>query len=121
MSLARFGVRNPVPVNLLMIALLIAGVYAAATTTREFFPDTTPESCVVSFVYPGATPEEIEENLVRKIEDAVFDLDEVEQIRTQVAEGGGTITVEFRDGVRSVARATDEVERAIYALSDLPE
>ena len=121
MSLARFGVRNPVPVNLLMIALLIAGVYAAATTTREFFPDTTPESCVVSFVYPGATPEEIEENLVRKIEDAVFDLDEVEQIRTQVAEGGGTITVEFRDGVRSVARATDEVERAIDALSDLPE
>ena len=80
MSLARFGVRNPVPVNLLMIALLIAGVYAAATTTREFFPDTTPESCVVSFIYPGATPEEIEENLVRKIEDAVFDLDEVESI-----------------------------------------
>ncbi|MHC4809257.1 MAG: efflux RND transporter permease subunit, partial [Planctomycetota bacterium] len=121
MSLARFGVRNPVPVNLLMIALLVAGVYAAATTTREFFPDTTPESCVVSFIYPGATPEEIEENLVRKIEDAVFDLDEVEQIRTQVAEGSGTITIEFRDGVRSVSRATDEVERAIDALTDLPE
>ncbi len=121
MSLARFGVQNPVPVNLLMIALLIAGVFSAATITREFFPDTAPESCVISFVYPGATPEEIEDNLVRKIEDAVFDLDEVEQIRTQVAEGAGTITVEFRDGIRSVARATDEVERAIDALTDLPE
>ncbi len=120
MSLARFGVTHPVPVNLLMAALLLAGVYAALTTTREFFPDTTPESCVISFVYPGATPEEIEESLVRKIEDAVFDLDEVEQIRTQIAEGSGTITVEFRDGIRSVSRATDEVEREIDALTDIP-
>jgi multidrug efflux pump subunit AcrB len=121
MSLARFGVNHPVPVNLLMIALLVAGVYGALTTTREFFPDTTPKSCVISFIYPGATPEEIEESLVRKIEDAVFDLDEVEQIRTQIAEGGGSINVEFRDGIRSVARATDEVERAIDALTDIPD
>ncbi|MFK7959468.1 MAG: efflux RND transporter permease subunit [Phycisphaerales bacterium] len=120
MSLARFGVLNPVPVNLLMVALLVAGIYSGLTMTREFFPDTSPESAIVSFVYPGATPEEIEESLVRKIEDAIFDLDEVEQIRTSVAEGGGTITVEFRDGIRSVSRATDEVERAIDALTDIP-
>lgn len=120
MSLAGFGVRNPVPVNLMMVALLIAGIYAAATTTREFFPDTTPESCVVSFVYPGATPEEIEESLVRKMEDAIRDLDEVDEIRTQIAEGGGSVTVQFRDGVGSVRAATDEVEQAIDALTDIP-
>ena len=59
MSLPRFGVIKPVPVNLLMVAFLASGIACGLTMTREFFPETTPQSAIVSLPYPGATPEEI--------------------------------------------------------------
>jgi HAE1 family hydrophobic/amphiphilic exporter-1 len=120
-NLARFGVTKPVPVNILMAVFLIAGVASGLNMTREFFPETEPERATVSLPYPGATPEEIEESMARKVEDAIADLDEVEKLTTTISEGGGGISVEFRDGIDSVTRATDEVERVIDALTDLPD
>jgi hydrophobic/amphiphilic exporter-1 (mainly G- bacteria), HAE1 family len=120
-SLPRFGVTKPVPVNLLMVTFLIAGLYAAGTLRREFFPEMAPDSASVTLIYPGATPEEIEESLVLKIEDRLERLDKVSKLTTTIGEGGGGIIVEFREGIRDVYRATDEVQRAIDQLQDLPE
>jgi hypothetical protein len=47
-SLSAFGIRNPVPVNLLMVALLVAGLASAWTLRREFFPESDPEAVVVT-------------------------------------------------------------------------
>ncbi|HRQ76502.1 MAG TPA: efflux RND transporter permease subunit [Phycisphaerales bacterium] len=121
MSLPRFGVTKPVPVNLLMLAFLIAGLYAALNIRREFFPETSPDSASVTMIYPGATPEEVEQGLAIKIEDKLADLDDVKHIITTISEGGGGIVIEFREGLRDVFRATDEVQRAIDQLTDLPE
>jgi HAE1 family hydrophobic/amphiphilic exporter-1 len=119
-SLARFGVTKPVPVNLLMVAVLLAGAYCAANLRREFFPETEPDRAQIVLPYPGATPAEIEESLARKVEDAVADLDEVKRIETTLSEGGGGVVVEFYEGV-NVDKAIDEVEREIDRLTDLPE
>ncbi|MEE9129170.1 MAG: efflux RND transporter permease subunit [Phycisphaerales bacterium] len=121
MSIPRFGMTRPVPVNLLMAAILIGGVASAITLTREFFPDTTPDSALVTLPYPGASPAEVEEGMARKVEDALADLDEVERLTTTLAEGGGGITVEFRSDLDDVDKAVDEVERAIDTLRDLPD
>jgi len=121
MSLPRFGVRRPVPVNLLMMALLIGGVYCGLSLRRQFFPETTPDRAMIAMPYPGATPEEVEDSLAIKIEDRVADLDEVDEIVTTINEGGGSISVEFHDGVRNIDKAVDEVERTVDALQDLPE
>jgi len=120
-SIAGFGVRKPVPVNLLMAGMIIAGAYAGLTLRKAFFPEVDPETAVVSLVYPGASPEEIEETLAIKVEDALADLDEVDKLITTISEGGGGITVEFREGIGDVDKAVDEVERAIDALQDLPQ
>lgn len=120
MSLARFGVTKPVPVNLLMVAILIAGTYCGLTLRREFFPESDPDRAQIVLPYPGATPEEVEESLARKVEDAVAELDEVERIVTTLSEGGGGVMVEFREGV-NVDKAIDEVEREVDRLTDLPE
>ena len=120
MNIVRFGVNKPVPVNLLMAAIIIAGAMSIVLLRREFFPETDPEQAQILLVYPGATPREVEEGLALKIEDKLADLDEVDEIRTVLAEGGGGVTVEFREGV-AVYRALDEVERAIDSLTDLPD
>ena len=120
MSLPHFGVRNPVPVNLLMAAMLLAGAFAALNLRRQFFPEIDTRAANVTLVYPGATPVEIEETMAIKVEDAVVDLEEVDTIRTTLSEGGGGMTIEFREGTRNIEKAVDKVERAIDALQDLP-
>ena len=121
MSLPRFGVTRPVPVNILMVVFLGGGIAAGLTMTREFFPEITPDSATVLLPYPGATPEEIEESFARKVEDKLADLDEVARLETTIAEGDARILVEFRDGIDDVSQATDEVQRAVDTLLDLPE
>ena len=120
MSLASFGVRKPVPINLLMTAILLAGVVLGLSLRREFFPESDPEMATVTLPYPGVTPDELEETLAIKVEDALIDLDEVKELRTTLTEGGGGIVVEFREDV-DPDKALDEVQRAIDALQDLPE
>ena len=121
MSIPRFGVTKPVPINLLMAGIIIGGVVAASRITREFFPEITPESVQITLPYPGATPQEIEETLAMKVEDALSELDEVDRLTTTLSEGGGGIVAEFASGIDDTQKAVDEVQRAIDSLTDLPE
>jgi multidrug efflux pump subunit AcrB len=119
-SLARFGVRKPVPINLLMMAILLAGAVSGLSLRREFFPESEPEMASVRLPYPGVTPDELEETLAIKVEDKLIDLDEIKEIRSTLTEGGGGIVVEFREDA-DPDEGLDEVQRAIDALQDLPE
>lgn len=117
--LARFSVHRPVPVNLLMVALIVAGIYCGATMLREFFPQTDPDRARVVMPYPGATPQEIEESIARKVEDALAELREVKKLQTTIGEGIGVTVVEFTAGT-PLRDGLDEVQNAIDALQDLP-
>lgn len=119
-SLPRFGVTRPVPVRLLSFAVLIAGLYCGLTMRREFFPETQPDGARIVLPYPGATPQEVEESMARKVEDAIADVDDVDEINTIIAENVGTIMVEFRDGA-DVNEGVDDLKDAIDLLQDLPD
>jgi multidrug efflux pump subunit AcrB len=121
MSLPGFGLRKPVPVNLLMVSIIIAGIVTGLTMRREFFPETDPDMASISLVYPGASPEEIEETMARKVEDAVVDIKNIDKLRTTLAEGGGGIVVEFDENTHDTQEVIDDLERAIDALQDLPD
>ena len=120
MSLPGFGVRKPVPVNLLMTAILLAGLVLGMSLRREFFPESDPDMATVTLPYPGVTPDELEETLAIKVEDKLIDLDEIKELRTTLTEGGGGITIEFREDA-DPDEALDEIERAIDSLIDLPD
>lgn len=120
MNLAEFGVRKHVAVNLIMFAMIGAGVVLGMSLRREFFPDVTPSMVSVSAPYPGAQPDEIEDSLAIKIEDRVADLSGVEEINTTVVEGAATVMIEFDDSV-DLSTALARVKREVDALQDLPE
>lgn len=122
MSLPRFGVRHPVPVNLLMAAALLAGIFYAFSLRREFFPELAPFGAQVLMIYPGAAPEEVEETVAIKVEDAIYDIDEVDEVRTTLSEGGGGVMVYFQEGITEdqYNKAVDEVERKVDSIQDLP-
>ena len=109
MSIARFGVYKPVPVNLLMIGILLAGVVLGLSLRREFFPEMDADQVLVRMPYPGASPEEIEESLALKVEDKLVDLDEIDELRTTISEGGAAILIAtgiyilYREGMHGKA------------------
>ncbi|MEM9065436.1 MAG: efflux RND transporter permease subunit [Planctomycetota bacterium] len=120
MSLAAFGVRKPVVANLVMFAIIGAGLVFGVGLTREFFPQTDPNFVIVTAPYPGASPEEVETALARKIEDAVYDLDGVKELTTTASEGAASVRIEYEDGF-DIDAAVADVKREVDALQDLPE
>ncbi|MEO1511596.1 MAG: efflux RND transporter permease subunit, partial [Planctomycetota bacterium] len=119
-ALAAFGVRRPVVANLLMYAILAAGLIFGLGLTKEFLPEVRPNQVIVTAPFPGQSPEEIEEALAIRIEDRLADLTDVVEIASTVTEGAATIRVEYRDGV-PIEAAVAEVKREVDALQDLPE
>ncbi|MCA9298349.1 MAG: efflux RND transporter permease subunit, partial [Phycisphaerales bacterium] len=70
MTPASFGVRSPVVANLIMFAIIGAGLIFGVGLRREFFPEIRPNLITVVAPYPGAAPREVERSLGVKIEDA---------------------------------------------------
>ena len=64
-------VENPVAANLLMMFLLLAGIVTALTSKLEVFPETSLDRISITTVYIGASPAEVEEAVVRRIEERI--------------------------------------------------
>jgi len=122
MNLARFSVRNPVTANLVMIAIIFGGVFGARNLRRELLPNAAPEAVGITVRYPGATPEEVERLVARRIEREVqAQVDDVDEIVSKVYEGLVVVTVKLEESAdRDVALA--DVRSAMDRVRpDLPD
>ena len=120
MSFARFGVRKPVVANLVMLAIIGAGLVFGVGLRREFFPFVESRIITITAPYPGAAPEEVEDALATKIEDKVADLTGVKEITSSVNEGMASVIVEFEEGM-PIQVALADVKREIDSIQDLPD
>ena len=77
-GLAAFA-NNTVFANILLVLIFLAGGIAAVSMIRENFPEFSVDIITVSVAYPGADPEEVEEGISRKIEEALEGLEGVKQ------------------------------------------
>lgn len=120
MNLPKFGVKNPVPINLLMAGLILAGIFASFNLRRQFFPDMAFDKVVVSMAYPGASPEDVQSSIAKRIENALVNLDDVDELNTTCVEGSASVVVSFKEGTSNLDDAIDEVRRAVESIQDLP-
>ena len=116
--LAAFA-RNTVFANIVLVLIFIAGYLAAANMIRETFPEFSLDMITISVPYPGADPEEVEEGISRKIEEAIEGLEGIKQYTTQSAEGLGTATIEVREDY-DVDDVLDRVRTKVNAISTFP-
>ncbi|MCK4349938.1 MAG: efflux RND transporter permease subunit, partial [Candidatus Krumholzibacteria bacterium] len=89
---------NHVAANLLMVFLLLAGLLTVQNIKIETFPDFAPDMISISMEYPGASPEEVEEAIIRRIEERVAGLAGIKEITASAREGFGTVTIEIISG-----------------------
>ena len=112
--------RNGVAANLLMVLILAAGIFSVGQIVQEVFPEFSLDTIQVTVAYPGATPDEVEESIVQKIEESIEAVEGIKQITSTAAEGLGVVTVELELGA-DLAKALDDVKAEVDRIPTFPE
>ncbi|MFU8878299.1 MAG: efflux RND transporter permease subunit, partial [Wenzhouxiangellaceae bacterium] len=110
---------NPVAANLLMWSLIVGGAFTAWTITKEVQPRIETNYVTVSVPYRGATPRDVEEGVLIKIEEAIQDLESIREIISTAREGSGTVTVEIEPEY-DISEALDSIKNRVDAIATFP-
>ena len=114
-------VRNPVAANILMVLIIVSGLFAVSKKIPlETFPSFEQDVVNVTVVYPGATPTEVEEGIVLRIEDAIGDLPGIERIFSDAAEGRALVRAEIRKQ-NDTTKLLNEIKTRVDGISSFPE
>lgn len=116
--LASFA-RNTVFANILLLLIIFAGFLATKMMVRESFPEFSIDKIHISVPYPGADPEEVEEGINQKIEEALESIQGIEQYTTKSRENAASVLIDVKDG-HDTAEVLDLVRSHINAISTLP-
>ncbi|MEM6645311.1 MAG: efflux RND transporter permease subunit [Bacteroidota bacterium] len=112
--------QNGVAANLLMVAMLVSGLLAYGRIVQEVFSESSLDTVQVSVVYPGATPAEVEEAIVVKIEEVVESIEGVDRVKSTAREGVGTVSIELQTGT-DLARALDDIKGEVDQIQTFPD
>ncbi len=112
--------RNTVAANLLMLVAFVGGVFSYFQMEQEMFPVVQVTGASVSIAWPGASPQDTEEQLVTRIEEVVADMDGLKTITSTAFEGGGRVDIEGRDDIDMQA-FLDEVKLRVDQINNLPQ
>jgi multidrug efflux pump subunit AcrB len=125
-SAIRWAIDNAPAMNTLMVSVLVMGALAVANLRREVFPEFDLEIILVTVPYPGASPEEVEDGICQKIEEAVRSIDGIKKQTAVAKEGAGSMVLELKTGVdpkKVLAEVRSEIDRipSFPLLADDPE
>ena len=118
-SIAKTSLKYSILVNMITLAILVFGLISMVNMPREQFPAVDFGTTLVVVIYPGVSPAEIEQLIVRKLELELSDLDDLDYLEATAQEGRATIRVVFTTGV-SPDEAFDRVSREVAKVNDLP-
>ena len=110
---------NGVAANLFMFAILAAGLVSLPGLERQSWPTLAFNHIEVSIPYPGATPEEVEESIIAKVEEQVSSLDGVRAVKSIAAPGMASVSIQVKSGT-DIPEAIDEIESAVSRIQTFP-
>jgi len=112
--------KNGIAANLLMIGILLGGLYCAFfRITLELKPEHVYPMVIVTKSYPGATPRDVEKEILIPVENALESLNGVEQLNTDAHRGQARIYVEAEEGT-DLQVLKDEIESLLKTITTLP-
>jgi len=118
-SLIEWFAKNGVAANLLAMFIVVVGFLSIGTLRQEVFPEFSSDMIYIAVPYPGAAPEEVEEGVCQKIEEAVYGLTDVRKVNSTSSENAATIMVELMPGA-DASRALDEIKARVDAIDTFP-
>ncbi len=112
--------KHPVAANLLMLIFLVGGLVMTQEIHQKVFPDYRLHEIRINVSYSGSTPEDVEEAMIRPVEDAVQNIPGIDNIHSLAREGGGRVTVELVAGANE-EMVMSEIQVAVDGISTFPD
>ena len=120
MKSVRWMSRHHVAANLLMLLLIAGGLFASTRLKVEVFPEVELDRITVMVAYPGSGPTEVEDGIVRPIEEAIYGVDGVERVTSTANEGAATVMIELIEGT-DIDNALQDVKAAVDRIVTFPQ
>jgi len=118
MWFTRLSILNPVMATMAMVALVVLGLFSYQRLKVDQFPDIELPTLAVQLDYPGASPEIIESEVTRKVEEAINTVAGISQLYSRSYEGSSVVIVQFNLDVDG-RRAADDVREKLSAIRPL--
>ena len=118
-GLISWWVRNAVAANLLMVFIIVSGLIAWTTIEKEVQPIVKLPLIQVSLTWPGASPKEIEQQVVQRVEAAVKNIDNLRRYNSDSREGFGSIRLEAQPRV-DLTQFKEDVRDALDGITSFP-
>jgi len=119
-GVVKWAIGNSPAVNTLMLGILIVGGLSMMSLHREVFPAFELEIILVSVPYPGASPEEVEQGICQKIEEAVRSIDGIKKQTAVAQENSGFLVLELQSN-SDVQKILDEVRSEVDRIPSFPD
>lgn len=118
-KVVKFFIERPIWTNAIIVMVLLVGIFSYNSMNKSFFPEQDPARVIISVAYPGASPQEMEEGITIKVEQALKGIEDIEHIESKSSENFASITVEaFPDA--NMTELTAEVENAVNSINSYP-
>ena len=112
----KFFVEHRTSANIIMILMIVIGLLSIGRLNKQFFPDFDVEVIAVSIDWPGATAEEIDQNIVQLLEPELRPISGVKKVSSKSVEGVGSTQVEFNYS-HDMQKGRTDIETAVSRIS----
>jgi len=116
----QFFIKNELLVNLGIFLIVIIGALMASRMNSSFFPKIEEKFIIVEAVYPGASPREVEEGIVLKIEENLKSVSGIDRVTSTSSENTANIQIELLTG-QNADLVLQDVKNAVDQISNFPE
>ncbi len=122
MKITNFAVKNYQFTLIIFLLFAVVGVLTLFTMPRSEDPTIHPPEYLITVIYPGTSPKDMEEQVVKPIENKIYGLENIDKMLTTVEDGVAAIQVKFKYGV-DINNKYQEISTEINALknSELPK
>ena len=115
-----FMCAHPTASNLLMLLFIALGAISVLDLKRETFPDFSIDAVKISVAYPGATADDVESSVCKRIEDAIDSVTNIAEIRCTASENLASVVVEMVEG-NNIIEFLNDIKTEVEAISDFPK
>ena len=119
-KIVSYLIKYPIWTNVIILAVLLLGAISVVNINKRYFPEIDPNVINIRVPYPGSSPEEIEEGVVTKIEEAIKGIQGVEEVNSVSVENSGSVTVNVMQDYDAELVLT-EVKNAVDQINSFPE
>ncbi len=118
-KLIAWWVKNAIAANLLMVAIILMGIFGFMRMEREFIPAPKLTTISVSGAWLGASPNDIQEQIISRVEQAIEGIDGINYVEANAREGSGSVTIHTLVQA-DYDRILDEVKARVDSINNLP-